>query len=187
MRGGDRRRSGRAGHDATRPAWFATAPPNTSPHTLRRTYISIARLANRFDVLWVMSQVGHADSEMTMDVDAQLQLRVDREHGRAFDALFRQARGRLCERGRPVFARQRHRASSVDKHPLRRAIRAVAGRIAPFAAWLAGRGCPAAPSSSTITRRRRVSPRRFAVRRRPGAAFASLTRGLVSHAPARQS
>ena len=69
--------------------------PNTSPHTLRRTYISIALLANRFDVLWVMSQVGHADSKMTMDVYAQLQQRVDREHGRAFDALVRRARSRL--------------------------------------------------------------------------------------------
>jgi hypothetical protein len=69
--------------------------PNTSPHTLRRTYISIALLANRFDVLWVMSQVGHADSKMTMEVYAQLQQRVDREHGRAFDALVRQARDRL--------------------------------------------------------------------------------------------
>jgi integrase len=71
------------------------ALPNTTPHSLRRTYISIALLANRFDVLWVMSQVGHADSKMTMDVYAQLQQRVDREHGRAFDALVRQARGRL--------------------------------------------------------------------------------------------
>ena len=71
------------------------ALPNTSPHTLRRTYISIALLANRFDVLWVMNQVGHADSKMTMDVYAQLQQRVDREHGRAFDALVRRARGRL--------------------------------------------------------------------------------------------
>ena len=65
------------------------ALPNTSPRTLRHTYISIALLANRFDVLWVMSQVGHADSKMTMDVYAQLQQRVDREHGRAFDALVR--------------------------------------------------------------------------------------------------
>src|SRR4051794_24645067 len=32
---------------------------------------------------------------MTMDVDAQLQQRVDREHGRAFDALVRQARDRF--------------------------------------------------------------------------------------------
>jgi integrase len=45
--------------------------PNATPHTLRRTYISIALLANRFDVLWVMRQVGHADSKMTMDVYAQ--------------------------------------------------------------------------------------------------------------------
>ena len=33
--------------------------PRTSPHTLRRTYISIALLANGFDVKWVMAQVGH--------------------------------------------------------------------------------------------------------------------------------
>jgi integrase len=57
--------------------------PNTTPHSLRRTYISIALLANNFDVLWVMRQVGHADSKMTMDVYAQLQLRVNRQHGQA--------------------------------------------------------------------------------------------------------
>jgi integrase len=34
------------------------ALPNTTPHTLRRTYISIALLANRFEVMWVMRQVG---------------------------------------------------------------------------------------------------------------------------------
>lgn len=44
--------------------------PATSPHSLRRTYISIALLANNFEVKWVMSQVGHADSKMTMDVYA---------------------------------------------------------------------------------------------------------------------
>jgi integrase len=69
--------------------------PNTTPHTLRRTYISIALLANRFDVLWVMRQVGHADSKMTMDVYAQLQQRAERSHGEAFDALVRRARERL--------------------------------------------------------------------------------------------
>jgi integrase len=41
--------------------------PTTTPHTLRRTYISIALLANGFDVKWVMSQVGHADLKMTLD------------------------------------------------------------------------------------------------------------------------
>jgi len=69
--------------------------PNTTPHTLRRTYISVALLANRFDVLWVMRQVGHADSKMTMDVYAQLQQRAERSHGEAFDALVRRARERL--------------------------------------------------------------------------------------------
>ena len=32
-----------------------------------------------------MGQVGHADSKMTMDVYAQLEQRVDRSHGTAFD------------------------------------------------------------------------------------------------------
>ena len=42
-----------------------------------------------------MGQVGHADSKMTMDVYAQLQQRVKREHGRAFDRLVGQAREQL--------------------------------------------------------------------------------------------
>jgi integrase len=71
------------------------ALPNTTPHTLRRTYISVALLANKFDVLWVMRQVGHADSKMTMDVYAQLQQRAERQHGEAFDAIVRRARERL--------------------------------------------------------------------------------------------
>jgi len=69
--------------------------PNTTPHTLRRTYISIALLANNFDVKWVMDQVGHADSKMTMDVYAQLQQRAKRDHGAHFDELVRQARVQL--------------------------------------------------------------------------------------------
>lgn len=52
-----------------------------SPHSLRRAYISIALRANQFDVKGVMSQVGHADSWMTMEVHAQLEQRVDRVHG----------------------------------------------------------------------------------------------------------
>jgi integrase len=66
--------------------------PHTTPHALRRTYISIALLANNFDVKWVMSQVGHADSKMTLDVYAQLEQRIDRDHGKGFDHLVRQAR-----------------------------------------------------------------------------------------------
>ena len=69
----------------------APAPAGTTPHTLRRTYISIALLANGFDVKWVMSQVGHADSKMTLDVYAQLEQRADRTHGTSFDALIQRA------------------------------------------------------------------------------------------------
>ena len=53
--------------------------------------LSIALLANGFDVKRVMSQVGHADSKMTLDVYAQLEQRADRTHGTAFDALLRRA------------------------------------------------------------------------------------------------
>jgi integrase len=69
--------------------------PRTTPHSLRRTYISIALLANSFDVKWVMSQVGHADSKMTLDVYAQLEQRIKREHGVRFDALIRAAEQQL--------------------------------------------------------------------------------------------
>jgi DNA-binding transcriptional ArsR family regulator len=66
--------------------------PHVTPHTMRRTYISIALLANNFDVKWVMSQVGRADSKMTMDVYAQLEQRAKRDHGAKFDTLIRRAR-----------------------------------------------------------------------------------------------
>jgi Phage integrase family len=69
--------------------------PRTTPHSLRRTYTSIALLANNFDVKWVMSQVGHADSKMTLDVYAQLEQRIERSHGTEFDRLVRNAREQL--------------------------------------------------------------------------------------------
>lgn len=59
----------------------------TSPRTACGTYISITLLANNFDVTWVMSQVGHADSHMTLDVYAQLEQRIQRDHGPRFDRL----------------------------------------------------------------------------------------------------
>jgi integrase len=65
--------------------------PNTTAHTLRRTYISIALIGNKWDVKYVMDQVGHADSTMTMDVYAQLQKRFKRSHGVNFDRLVREA------------------------------------------------------------------------------------------------
>jgi hypothetical protein len=41
-----------------------------------------------------MSQVGHVNSKMTMDVYAQLEQRVERSHGIAFDEFVGRARGR---------------------------------------------------------------------------------------------
>ncbi len=68
------------------------ALPHITPHSMRRTYISIALLANNFDIVWVMRQVGHANSKMTLEVYAQLQQRARRENGAKFDALMRNAR-----------------------------------------------------------------------------------------------
>jgi integrase len=65
------------------------ALPHVTPHSLRRTYISLALLANNYDVKWVMSQVGHANSTMTLDVYAQLQHRAPRHHAEKLDQLLR--------------------------------------------------------------------------------------------------
>jgi integrase len=72
--------------------------PNTTPHTLRRTYISIALVAKEWDLKYVMNQVGHADSKMTLDVYNQLQQRVKRDHGANFDKLVSDARKDLAKR-----------------------------------------------------------------------------------------
>jgi integrase len=79
-------------------------PPlaHITPHSLRRTYITIALLANNYDIKWVMDQVGHADSKMTMDVYNQLQQRAKREHGASFDRLIREARVALYGDDAPV-------------------------------------------------------------------------------------
>ena len=52
----------------------------------------------RLDVKWVMNQVGHADSKMTMNVYAQLQQRANRGRGAKFDKLVRDARDELLTR-----------------------------------------------------------------------------------------
>jgi len=85
---------GEAAAEATRRRLERGLPalPHISPHSLRRTYISLALLANNFDVKWVMSQVGHADSKMTVDVYAQLEQRVPRHHGENLDQLLSNAR-----------------------------------------------------------------------------------------------
>jgi integrase len=72
--------------------------PHVTPHTLRRTYVSIMLLATNFDVTYVQHQVGHAESKMTLDVYAQLLDRRKRDHGVAFDALLADARRSLYGR-----------------------------------------------------------------------------------------
>jgi hypothetical protein len=69
--------------------------PHVTPHTMRRTYVSIMLLATNFDVPFVQSQVGHSDSKLTMDVYAQLLDRSKRGHGAAFDALVSDAQTTL--------------------------------------------------------------------------------------------
>jgi len=70
--------------------------PHTTPHTLRRTYVSMALIANEFDVEWVMHQVGHSESKMTMEVYTELQHRRERHHGVNFDRLVRGGREQLA-------------------------------------------------------------------------------------------
>jgi integrase len=72
-------------------------PPLThiTPHSLRRTYVSIMLLATDFDIPFVQSQVGHKHAKMTLDVYNQLLDRSKREHGAAFDALLTGARNTL--------------------------------------------------------------------------------------------
>ncbi len=62
-------------------------PARVTAHILRRTYISMM-FAARAEIPYVMAQVGHADSKVTLEIYAQVLKRRDREQvGRAFDHL----------------------------------------------------------------------------------------------------
>lgn len=69
--------------------------PRVTPHSPRRTYVSIMLLATNFDIPFVQSQVGHASAKMTLDVYNQLLDRSKRDDGTAFDALIASARNTL--------------------------------------------------------------------------------------------
>jgi integrase len=65
--------------------------PPVSPHSLRRTYISLLIEAGA-PLPYVMRQVGHEDSRTTLEVYAQVQQRLSREKvHRAFDDLLASA------------------------------------------------------------------------------------------------
>jgi integrase len=62
-----------------------------TPHTLRRTYISLLLSAGA-EVPYVQAQVGHRDPKITLEVYAQVLKRRDRSRlGEAFDTLMRDA------------------------------------------------------------------------------------------------
>jgi integrase len=62
-------------------------PAKVTPHTLRRTYISMMFAAGA-EIPYVMAQVGHADSKVTLEIYARVLRRRDREQvGMAFDDL----------------------------------------------------------------------------------------------------
>jgi hypothetical protein len=49
-------------------------PEKVTPHTLRRTFASLALAAGR-DPRWVMAQLGHTDARLTLNVYAQVMQR----------------------------------------------------------------------------------------------------------------
>lgn len=88
--------------------------PHTTPHTLRRTYISIALLAYEWDIKFVMDQVGHADSKMTLDVYGKMQKRAKRDNGARFDRLIRDARKQAAEPAEDLARINRHRFGTTN-------------------------------------------------------------------------
>jgi hypothetical protein len=101
-------RGGRARQPDPGAALSAAAAADHPAHTppdicLERTS------ANKFDVKWVMGQVGHADSKMTMDVYTHLQQRLKREHSEAFEAMIREAEELMPRQRRPRDRRRRPR------------------------------------------------------------------------------
>ena len=97
--------------------------PHVTPHSLRRTYVSVMLLATHFDIPFVQSQVGHAHAQMTLDVYNQLLDRSKRDHGAAFDALISGARSTLYGLGT-----QRQGASSAH-HSAHQAKNATPARL----------------------------------------------------------
>ena len=75
--------------------------PRTTPHTLRRTYITLALEAG-LPVPFVMAQVGHSDSRTTLQIYAKVLARRDRsDHGRVFDEPVGGAIPSASEEGHP--------------------------------------------------------------------------------------
>jgi integrase len=85
-------------------------PVKVTAHTLRRTYISMMFAAGA-EIPYIMAQVGHDDSKVTLEIYARVLKRRDRDEvGRAFDHLL--VGGRDGDpRTSPTSPRARARAS----------------------------------------------------------------------------
>jgi integrase len=66
-------------------------PEAITPHSLRRTYISLLLTAGA-DPQYVMQQVGHTDPALTLRIYAQVLKRRQRQHGAAVDDLLHEVR-----------------------------------------------------------------------------------------------
>jgi integrase len=97
----------------------AGLPPigvHVTPHTLRRTYISLM-LAAGADVPYVQDQVGHADPKMTLEIYALVVKRRDRTRfARAFDDLMSDAIPSI-QRAKMPSTSQRRAASAEAASP----------------------------------------------------------------------
>src|SRR5215211_2880127 len=63
-----------AGQQDAREGRPHAAPGEVTPHTLRRTFASLALAAGR-DPRWVMGQLGHTDARLTLNLYAQVMQR----------------------------------------------------------------------------------------------------------------
>lgn len=77
----------RRANERRAPRGLPPLPGRVTAHTLRRTYISMMFAAGA-EIPYVMAQVGHEDSKVTLEIYARVLKRRDREQvGRAFDHL----------------------------------------------------------------------------------------------------
>jgi integrase len=90
-------------------------PKSVTAHTLRRTYISMMFAAGA-EIPYVMAQVGHHDSKVTLEIYAQVLKRRDRSQiGRAFDRLLQgRRRAKLGSTDGPAGAPPRLSAARKD-------------------------------------------------------------------------
>ena len=100
-----------------------------------------------------MSQVGHADSKMTLDVYAQLEQRINREHGVRFDALIRAAEEQMHGEGMGPESERGAADATIDRDDKCRQAETLRWSPQPFALIRRARGHPRQTGSLAVGRR----------------------------------